>query len=99
MAADPNLKCLQVLEDGGRYRIRTYDFHRVKVAMCFESENYGECSGALRNAQEHIFQHGPERWTHKWTHVKPGWHPVFFRLVLHLKVEIAGMASSPSELG
>ena len=29
-------------------------------------------------AQEHIFQRGPERWTHKWTHVTPGWHPVSF---------------------
>jgi len=25
---------------------------------------------------------GPESWTHKWTHVKPGWHPVLFRLTL-----------------
>ena len=28
---DPNLKCLQVLENGGRYMIRTYDFHRVNL--------------------------------------------------------------------
>src|SRR4029077_12732563 len=26
------------------------------------------------------YEHGPESWTDKWTHVKPGWHPVFFRL-------------------
>ena len=25
----------KLVSDGGRYRIRTYDFHRVKVATCF----------------------------------------------------------------
>jgi hypothetical protein len=28
----PGLNCLD-LENGGRYRIRTYDFHRVKMAL------------------------------------------------------------------
>ena len=40
---------LQVLENGGRYRIRTYDFHRVKVAKCFVIK---ELRGMLVSAQE-----------------------------------------------
>ena|ERR1022692_1508712 len=68
--------------NGGRYRIRTHDFHRVKVARCLViRELQGtlgsapECSGAYFSK---TYEHGPESWTHKWTHVKPGWHPVFF---------------------
>jgi len=72
---------------GGRYRILTYDFHRVRGARCFVIR---ELQGALGSAQEcsgayfsQTYEHGPESWTHKWTHVKPGWHPVFFRLTSH----------------
>jgi hypothetical protein len=71
-------------KDGGRYRIRTYDFHRVKVARHFVIRELRrplgsaeKCSGAYFSK---TYEHGPESWTHKWTHVKPGWHPVFFRL-------------------
>ena len=74
-------------KDGGRYRIRTCDFHRVKVVRYFVIR---ELRGALGSAQEcsgayfsKTYEHGPESWTHKWTHVKPGWHPVFFRLASH----------------
>ena len=35
--------------DGGRYRIRTYDFHRVNVATCFVIK---ELRGMLGSAQE-----------------------------------------------
>jgi len=59
----------------------------VKVARCFVIR---ELRGALGSAQEcsgayfsKTYEHGPESWTHKWTHVKPGWHPVFFRLASH----------------
>jgi hypothetical protein len=38
------------------------------------------------------------RWTHKWTPVKPGWHPVFFRLAcifaMAVSPTVAGFASS-----
>ena len=63
------------------------NFHRVKVVRCFLIR---ELRGALGSAQEcsgayfsKTYEHGPESWTHKWTHVKPGWHPVFFRLASH----------------
>ena len=69
------------IKDGGRYRIRTYDFHRVKVARRFVIR---ELRGTLGSAQEcsgayfsKTYERGPESWTHKRTHVKPGWHPVF----------------------
>jgi hypothetical protein len=39
-----------------------------------------ECSGAYFSK---TYEHGPESWTYEWTHVKPGWHPVFFRLASH----------------
>jgi hypothetical protein len=71
-------------KDGGRYRIRTYDFHRAKVVRCFVIRELRgaaqECSGAYFSK---TYEHGPESWTHKWTHVKPGWHPVFSRLASH----------------
>jgi hypothetical protein len=50
IASEPNLKGLQVLDNGGRYRIRTYDFHRVKLTSLEKSRIYGERWGALRNA-------------------------------------------------
>jgi hypothetical protein len=37
----------------------------------------------LRAYFSKTYEHGPESWTHKWTHVKPGWHPVLFRLASH----------------
>ena len=88
--------------NGGRYRIRTYDFHRVKVARCFVIRELRrtlgsaqECSGAYFSK---TYEHGPESWTHKWTHVKPGWHPVLFRLALHFGggslVNCCGLVSS-----
>ena len=33
--------------DGGRYRIRTYDFHRVKESRAEKSRTYEECSATL----------------------------------------------------
>jgi hypothetical protein len=56
-------------KDGGRYRIRTYDFHRVKVARCLVIR---ELQGTLGSAQEcsgayfsKTYEHGPESGTHK----------------------------------
>jgi len=88
------------LKNGGRYRIRTYDFHRVKVARHFVIR---ELRRTLGSAQEHIFEkltnRGQKAGIHKWTHVKPGWHPVFVRLALHFGggsvTNRCGLASSP----
>src|ERR1700736_2711598 len=74
----------------------------LKVARCFVIR---ELQGTLGSAQEcsgayfsKTYEHGPESWTHKWTHVKPGWHPVFFRLASHFGggslVNCCGLASS-----
>src|SRR5215472_1504250 len=37
------------LKDGGRYRIRTYDFHRVNESSVEKQGRFRECSVMLRN--------------------------------------------------
>ena len=101
---DPNLKCLQVLENGGRYRIRTYDFHRVKVATCLVIKGLRgmlggapECSGAYFSTRARKMD--PQMDPHE-TGLAPTF---FFRLLLHFRggslATVADLAFAHWQLG
>jgi hypothetical protein len=53
--------------DGGRYRIRTYDFHRVKLTSLGKSRIYGERSGTLRTYSKDLEQPENNKWCLIWS--------------------------------